>query len=155
MQRKLLAIVAADMAGFSRLIEQNELDILKRQKNIFHQVINPEIKKFNGKIIKTTGDGFLATFESALNAVDCSIEIQIKINDFELKYNDDDRIWYRLGINIGDVVIDEGDVFGNSVNIASRLEAIADPGGICITCDIFENVKNLNSYKFPWSCFKK
>ena len=148
MQRKLLAIVAADMAGFSRLIEQNELDILKRQKNIFHQVINPEIKKFNGKIIKTTGDGFLATFESALNAVDCSIEIQIKINDFELKYNDDDRIWYRLGINIGDVVIDEGDVFGNSVNIASRLEAIADPGGICITCDIFENVKNLNSYKF-------
>ncbi len=148
MQRKLLAIVAADMAGFSRLIEKNELIILKRQKNIFNQVINPEIKKFNGKIIKTTGDGFLATFESSSNAVECSIQIQSRTNELEIEYNNDERICYRFGINIGDVVIDEGDIFGNSVNIASRLEAIADPGGICITCDIFENVKNLNSYKF-------
>ena len=148
MKRKLLAIVAADMVGFSRLIEDDEITILSRQKVIFNKIIKPEIKKFNGEIIKTTGDGFLATFESALDAVESSIEIQIKINELEKPFTSEKRIWYRVGINIGDVVLDEGDIFGNCVNIASRLESIADSGGICITSDIFQNIKNLKPYNF-------
>ena len=148
MKRKLLAVVAADMAGFSRLIENDEITILSRQKSLFNEVIKPAIKNFNGEIIKTTGDGFLATFESALDAVESSIEIQIKINELEKPFTSEKRIWYRVGINIGDVVLDEGDIFGNCVNIASRLESIADSGGICITSDIFQNIKNLKPYNF-------
>ena len=148
MKRKLLAVVAADMVGFSRLIENDEITILSRQKNHFNDVIKPAIETFNGEIIKTTGDGFLATFESALDAVESSIEIQTKINALEKIFTSEQRIWYRVGINIGDVVVDEGDIFGNCVNIASRLESIADAGGICITSDIFQNIKNLTSHNF-------
>ena len=147
MQRKLLAIVAADMVGFSRLIENDEFEILLRQKKHFNKVIKPKIKKYNGKIIKTTGDGFLATFESSSDAVESSLEIQIKINELESLFNNDQRILYRIGINVGDVVIDDGDIFGNSVNIASRLESIADPGGISITTEIFKNIKSINNFK--------
>ena len=148
MKRKLLAVVAADMAGFSRLIENDEITILSRQKSLFNEVIKPAIKNFNGEIIKTTGDGFIATFESSLDAVESSIEIQTKINELEKPFTSEKRIWYRVGINIGDVVLDEGDIFGNCVNIASRLESIADSGGICITSDIFQNIKNLKPYNF-------
>ena len=143
MQRKLLAIVAADMVGFSRLVENNEIEILKRQKKHFIEIIKPTVDKYTGRIIKTTGDGFLATFESSMSAVESSLIIQSKINELESMFSSDERIWYRFGINIGDVVIDEDDIFGNSVNIASRLESIADPGGISITHDIFKNIKNL------------
>ena len=148
MKRKLLAVVAADMAGFSRLIENDEITILSRQKSHFNEVIKPAIINFNGEIIKTTGDGFIATFESSLDAVESSIEIQTKINELEKPFTSEKRIWYRVGINIGDVVLDEGDIFGNCVNIASRLESIADSGGICITSDIFQNIKNLKPYNF-------
>ena len=143
MERKLLAVVAADMVGFSRLVENNEIEILKRQKKHFTDIIKPTINNYTAKIIKTTGDGFLATFESSMSAVESSLIIQRKINELESKYNNDERIWYRFGINIGDVVIDDDDIFGNSVNIASRLESIADPGGLSITHDIFQNIKNL------------
>ena len=145
MERKLLAIVAADMVGFSRLVENNEIEILKRQKKHFIEIIKPTVDKYTGRIIKTTGDGFLATFESSMSAVESSLIIQSKINELESMFNNDERIWYRFGINIGDVVIDEDDIFGNSVNIASRLESIADPGGISITHDIFKNIKNLEN----------
>ena len=144
LDRKLLALVAADMVGFSRLIESNEIQILQRQKQHLIKVIEPSINKYKGNIIKTTGDGFIATFESSVNAVECSIQIQSEINNMERIYNKNERIWYRFGINVGDVVIDNGDVFGNTVNIASRLETIADPGGISITHDIFQNIKSLN-----------
>mgnify|MGYP001169610562 FL=1 len=145
MKRKLLAVVAADMVGFSRLVENDEINILSRQKEYFNEIIKPEIKKFHGEIIKTTGDGFLATFVSSLDAVESTTNIQKIINFREKTQSNDKRIWYRIGINIGDVVLDDGDIFGNSVNIASRLESIADAGDVCITSEIFQNIKNLKS----------
>ena len=146
MKRKLLAVVAADMVGFSRLVENDEINILSRQKEYFNEIIKPEIKKFHGEIIKTTGDGFLATFVSSLDAVESTTNIQKIINFREKTQSNDKRIWYRIGINIGDVVLDDGDIFGNSVNIASRLESIADAGDVCITSEIFQNIKNLKSF---------
>ena len=146
MKRKLLAVVAADMLGFSRLVENDEINILSRQKEYFNEIIKPEIKKFYGEIIKTTGDGFLATFVSSLDAVESTTNIQKIINFREKTQSNDKRIWYRIGINIGDVVLDDGDIFGNSVNIASRLESIADAGDVCITSEIFQNIKNLKSF---------
>jgi len=146
MKRKLLAVVAADMVGFSRLVENDEINILSRQKEYFNEIIKPEIKKFHGEIIKTTGDGFLATFVSSLDAVESTTNIQKIINFREKTWSNDKRIWYRIGINIGDVVLDDGDIFGNSVNIASRLESIADAGDVCITSEIFQNIKNLKSF---------
>ena len=146
MKRKLLAVVAADMVGFSRLVENDEINILSRQKEYFNEIIEPEIKKSHGEIIKTTGDGFLATFVSSLDAVESTTNIQKIINFREKTWSNDKRIWYRIGINIGDVVLDDGDIFGNSVNIASRLESIADAGDVCITSEIFQNIKNLKSF---------
>ena len=95
MERKLLAIVAADMVGFSRLVENNEIEILKRQKKHFIEIIKPNVDKYIGRIIKTTGDGFLATFESSMSAVESSLIIQSKINELESMFNNDKRIWYR------------------------------------------------------------
>ena len=126
MERKLLAVVAADMVGFSRLIEDDEINLLSRQKNQLNTIIKPEIENFNGEIIKTTGDGFLAIFPSALDAVQSSISIQNGIYENELDNANDKRIRFRIGIHVGDVVLDDGDIFGNIVNIASRLESIAD-----------------------------
>ena len=146
MERKLLAIVAADMVGFSRLVENDEISVLSRQKEYFNEIIKPQIEKFHGKIIKTTGDGFLATFVSSLDAVESTTNIQKTINLREKGQSNDKRIWFRIGINVGDVVLDDGDIFGNSVNIASRLESIADAGDVCITNDIFQNIKNLKSF---------
>ena len=142
-ERKLLAVVAADMVGFSRLIEDDEINLLSRQKNQLNTIIKPEIENFNGEIIKTTGDGFLAIFPSALDAVQCSISIQNGIYENELDNANDKRIRFRIGIHVGDVVLDDGDIFGNTVNIASRLESIADAGNICITNDVYQSIKNL------------
>ena len=143
MERKLLAVVAADMVGFSRLIEDDEINLLSRQKNQLNTIIKPEIENFNGEIIKTTGDGFLAIFPSALDAVQSSISIQNRIYENELDNANDKRIRFRIGIHVGDVVLDDGDIFGNTVNIASRLESIADAGNICITNDVYQSIKNL------------
>ena len=126
LERKLLAVVAADMLGFSRLIEDDEINLLSRQKNQLNTIIKPEIENYNGEIIKTTGDGFLAVFPSALDAVQSSVSIQKGIYENELEKTNDKKIRYRIGIHVGDVVMDDGDIFGNTVNIASRLESIAD-----------------------------
>ena len=141
LERKLLAVVAADMVGFSRLIEEDEINLLSRQKNQLNTIIKPEIENYNGKIIKTTGDGFLAIFPSALEAVESSISIQKGIYENESEKTNDKKIRYRIGIHIGDVVLDDDDIFGNTVNIASRLESIADAGNICITNDVFQSIK--------------
>ena len=140
MKRQLAAIVAADMAGYSRLMEQDEEGVLARQKTHRQELIDPEIGKRNGRIVKTTGDGLLAEFASALDAVQCALNIQRGMAGRELGNPIDKRIVYRLGINLGDVIFDEGDVFGDGVNVAARLQTLAIPGGICVSDIIHQTV---------------
>ena len=131
--RQLAAILAADMAGYSRLMEQDEEDIIARQKEHRTELFNPEIASRGGRIVKTTGDGVLVEFTAAQDAVRCAVNIQLAMSGRESASPEDRRILYRVGINLGDVVFDEGDVFGDGVNVASRLEGLAKPGGVCIS----------------------
>jgi len=133
MERRLAAIMVADMVGYSRLIETDQDGTLARQKAHRKELIDPEIVRNRGHIVKTTGDGMLAEFPSAQDAVRCAVDIQAGMNRREADEDDDRRIQYRIGINLGDVVFDEDDIFGDGVNIAARLEGLAQPGGVCIS----------------------
>lgn len=133
MGRRLAVILAADMAGYSRLMERDEDGVLARQKAHRRELIDPEIENRGGHIVKTTGDGMLVEFSSAHEAVHCAVSIQTAMGKRERATPDDGRILYRVGVNLGDVLFDEGDVFGDGVNVAARLEGLAEPGGVCIS----------------------
>lgn len=133
MERRLAAILVADMAGYSRLMERDEEGVLKRQKAHRHELIDPEIGSHGGRIVKTTGDGMLAEFASAFDAVRCAIDIQAAMAGRERTSPMDARIVYRIGVNLGDIVFDEGDVFGDGVNVAARLQTLSEPGGVCVS----------------------
>jgi class 3 adenylate cyclase len=133
MGRRLAAIMAADMAGYSRLMERDEDGVVSRQKIHRRELIDPEIANAEGRIVKTTGDGMLVEFASVHDAVRCAIKIQTAMASREAEIPFDGRILYRIGINLCDVIEDEGDVFGDGVNVASRLEGMAEPGGVCIS----------------------
>jgi class 3 adenylate cyclase/pimeloyl-ACP methyl ester carboxylesterase len=140
MERRLAAILVADMAGYSRLMEQDEEGVLVRQKAHRRELIDPEIAGRGGRLVKATGDGMLAEFASAQDAVRCAIDIQTAMAGRESVTPIDRRIVYRVGINLGDVVFDEGDVFGDGVNVAARLQALAQPGGVCISDIVLQSV---------------
>lgn len=133
MERRLCAILAADMAGYTRLMERNESDVLGRQKLYRRELIDPAIAQAGGQIVKTTGDGMLTRFDTAQAAVRCALEIQQAMQQREADTPRKERIQYRIGINIGDILLEDGDIFGDGVNVAARLEAISEPGGICIS----------------------
>jgi class 3 adenylate cyclase/pimeloyl-ACP methyl ester carboxylesterase len=133
MERRLAAILVADMAGYSRLMEQDEEGLLERQKRHRRELIDPEIARRGGRVVKTTGDGMLAEFAAAQDAVRCAIDVQTAMAERERASPIDRRITYRVGINLGNIVFDEGDVFGDGVNVASRLQGLAQPGGLCIS----------------------
>jgi class 3 adenylate cyclase/pimeloyl-ACP methyl ester carboxylesterase len=130
--RKLTAILAADMAGYSRLMEADEAGVLDRQKRHRRELIDPILESFGGEIVKTTGDGLIAVFTSVQDAVQAALAIQTAMQEREGGTEEARRILYRIGINLGDVVFEAGDVFGDAVNVAARLETLARPGGICI-----------------------
>ncbi|MFA3918193.1 adenylate/guanylate cyclase domain-containing protein [Ruegeria hyattellae] len=139
--RRLSAIVASDMVGYSRLMELDETGTLARQKKVLDQVINPSVAEFEGRIVKTTGDGILIEFSSAVNAVSWAASVQRAMIIHERDQDVDKRISYRIGINLGDVLVEEDDIFGEGVNIASRLEGLAEPNGIMISDTVFKSVK--------------
>ena len=140
MERRLAAIFAADMVGYSRLMEVDEDGVLARQKTYRKELIDPEIRRNRGRIVKTTGDGMLAEFSSAQDAVRCAIDVQTMMSNREEELGEDRRIRYRVGINLGDVVFDDDDIFGDGVNVAARLEGLAEPGGVCISDIVHQTV---------------
>ena len=140
--RKLAAILAADVVGYSRLTEIDEEGTLERLKQLRREVIEPIIDKHRGRVVKLMGDGALVEFASAVDAVRCSVEIQQCVAERDIELPTDRRIEFRIGINLGDIVIDGNDILGDGVNIASRLEGLAEPGGICISAKVFEEVGN-------------
>lgn len=140
-QRRLTAILAADIAGYSRLMGIDEEGTHKHLKTHCHELIEPKIQQHRGHIIKSTGDGLLAEFMSVVDAVRCATEIQRGMATRNANTPQEKRIDFRIGINVGDMIIDSGDVFGDGVNIAARLEAIAEPGGICVSGRVQEDTQ--------------
>lgn len=139
--RRLAAILAADMVAYSRLMQMDEAGTVARQNAYLIELINPRINEFGGRLFKTTGDGFLVEFPSTVNAVLCAVSIQREMAVREVDVPEDHRIIFRIGINVGEIIYDGDDIFGDDVNIAARLEALADPGGIHISKPVFDNVK--------------
>jgi len=141
MERRLVAILVADIAGYSRLMADHEEGTLARMKALHGEVIDPAIAEFRGHIVKLTGDGLLAEFASVVDAVRCAVAIQKALADRDTELVEKDRIRMRIGINLGDVIVEDGDIFGDGVNVAARLEGIAEPGGICISGTVFDHVR--------------
>jgi len=139
-ERKLAAILAADVAGYSRLMGADEEGTLARLKEIRRELGDPKIAEHRGRIVKTTGDGLLVEFPSVVDAVRCAIEWQHGMTDRNSGVPAARRIDFRIGINVGDVIIDGDDIYGDGVNIAARLEGLADPGGVCVSARVYEDI---------------
>ncbi len=142
MERKLAAVLASDMVGYSRLMEADEQGTLARLRTHRIELIDPAIAKNQGHIIKTTGDGMLVEFQSVADAVRCAAEIQERMRRRNADVPEDRRIQFRIGINLGDIIFDQGDIFGDGVNIAARLEQLAEIGGFCVTQAVYEQVSD-------------
>jgi adenylate cyclase len=146
--RRLTAIFAADVAGYSRLMGVDEEGTHERLKTHLGQLVDPKIKEHRGRTVKNTGDGLLAEFPSVVDAVRCAAEIQRGMLDREPEVPEKRRIRFRIGINLGDVIAEEQDIFGDGVNVAARLEALAEPGGICVSRVVRDQVRDRLDYTF-------
>jgi len=146
--RRLAAILAADVAGYSRLMGADEEGTHERLRAHFRELVDPKIAEHRGRVVKNTGDGFLAEFPSVVDAVRCAVEVQRAMVDREPDVPEESRITFRTGINLGDVIVEEHDIFGDGVNIAARLEALAEPGGICISRIVRDQVRDKLPYPF-------
>src|SRR5215510_10989745 len=142
MERRLAAIFAADVAGYSRLIGVDEEGTLERLKAHRRELIDPKIAEHQGRIVKTTGDGLLIEFPSVVEAVQCAVEIQRAMRDRNADVPPERRIEFRVGINLGDVIIDGEDIHGDGVNIAARLEGLAETNGICVSRVVRDQVRD-------------
>jgi adenylate cyclase len=146
--RRLAAILAADVAGYSRLMGVDEEGTHQRLRAHFAQLVEPKIGEHRGRTVKTTGDGVLAEFASVVDAMRCAAEVQRGMIDREPHLPDERRIRFRIGINLGDVIAEKEDIFGDGVNVAARLEALAEPGGICISRTVREQIRDKLPYPF-------
>jgi len=145
--RRLAAILAADVAGYSRLMGVDEDGTHERLKAHLRQLVEPKIEEHQGRVVKNTGDGLLAEFPSVVDAVRCAAEVQRGMIDREPMVSDERRIRFRIGVNLGDVIAEEdGDIFGDGVNVAARLEALAEPGGICVSGTVRDQVRDRLPY---------
>jgi class 3 adenylate cyclase/pimeloyl-ACP methyl ester carboxylesterase len=147
-ERRLTAILAADVAGYSRLMGVDEEGTLAQLKAHRRAVIDPKIGQHRGRIVKTTGDGMLVEFASIVEAVSCAVEVQHAMVKRNKAVPQEKRIEFRIGINVGDVIIDGNDIFGDGVNVAARLEAIAEPGGILISRHVYDQIEGKLTLRF-------
>ena len=143
MARRLAAILAADVVGYSRLMSEDEAGTLRAVKTHQKEVFDPEVARHGGRIVKLMGDGVLVEFPSVVEAVQCAIAVQDK-----LAAAPETWIKLRIGVTLGDIIIDADDIFGNGVNVAARLQEMAEPGGICISGTVFEQVEGKVDHRF-------
>jgi adenylate cyclase len=146
--RRLAAILAADVAGYSRLMGADEEGTHERLKAHRRELVDPKIGEHSGRIVKTTGDGMLVEFASVVDAVRCAAELQRAMLDREVGMPEDRRIRFRIGINLGDVIVDGDDIFGDGVNVAARLEGLSDPGGLCISRMVRDQIRDKLPFAF-------
>ena len=147
-QRRLAAIVSADVAGYSRLMGLDESRTLAALKTHRRELIDPKITEYGGRIVKTTGDGLLLEFPSVVEAVRCAVDMQRGMADRNAGIPNDQRIDFRIGVNVGDIIIDGDDIFGDGVNVAARLQALAEPGEICVSKVVRDQVLDKLSFTF-------
>jgi TolB-like protein/class 3 adenylate cyclase/Tfp pilus assembly protein PilF len=147
-ERRLTAVLAADVAGYSRLMGTDEEGTLARLKALRKTLVDPAIASHRGRIVKTTGDGMLVEFASAVDAVRSAVEVQRSMAEEHAAVPQDQRIEFRIGIHVGDIIFDENDIFGDGVNVAARLEGIAEPGGICVSDDAHRQVRGKVGVEF-------
>ena len=140
-ERRLMAILAADVAAYSRLVGADEEGTLAQWKAHFRELIEPKIAEHHGRIVRITGDGLLVEFASVIAAVQCAVEVQRAMVERNTGVLQENRIEFRMGINVGDIIIDGTDMWGDGVNVAARLEALAEPGGICASSRVQEDVQ--------------
>ena len=148
MERRLAAILAADAVGYSRLIRADEEGTLAAFRKLRADLIDPKIAEHHGRIFKLMGDGLLAEFASVVDAVRAAVETQRSVTEYNLDLPDDKRIVFRVGINLGDVIVDGDDIQGDGVNVAARLESLADPGGVCISGAVYDQVRDRLEFPF-------
>ena len=141
-QRRLAAILAADVVGYTRLMDTDEAGTLARLKMLRSEIFDPKTAAFGGRIFKNTGDGALAEFSSSVDAVQCAVEIQRALATRNADMAAGEQLILRIGISQGDVIVDGDDLFGNGVNVAARMEGLAEPGGICVSGNVQEHVGN-------------
>src|ERR1700755_2534877 len=146
--RRLTAILAADVAGYSRLMGADEEGTHERLQGQFRELVNPKIAEHRGRIVKNTGDGFLAEFASVVDAVRCAVEVQRDMAERNDGTPPEERIEFRVGINLDDVIVEEHDIFGDGVTVAARLEALAEPSGILISNTVHEHVRDRLPFAF-------
>jgi adenylate cyclase len=147
-ERRLAAILAADVAGYSRLMGADEAGTHEQFKTQCRQLVDPKIQEHRGRIVKSTGDGMLVEFPSVVDAVRCAAEVQRAMVDRNAETAEDKRITFRIGVNLGDIIVDGDDIYGAGVNIAARLEALAEPGGICIARVVRDQIRDKLAYPF-------
>jgi adenylate cyclase len=146
--RRLAAIFAADVVGYSRLMGADEEGTHQRFKAHLDELLGPKIGEHHGRIVKTTGDGVLAEFASVVDAVRCAGEIQRAMADRDLDLAEERRLRFRIGVNLGDVIADGDDIYGDGVNIAARLEGLAAPGGVCVSGTVRDHIGDRLPYAF-------
>jgi adenylate cyclase len=146
--RRLTAILAADVAGYSRLMGADEEGTHARLRAHVRELIEAKVAEHHGRIVETTGDGFLAEFPSVVDAVRCAAQVQRDMADRNAGTPTGKRIEFRIGINLGDIIAEGDDIFGDGVNVAARLEALAEPGGICVSRVVRDQVRDRLDYSF-------
>ena len=148
MERRLAAVMSLDVVGYSRLMERDESGTLARLKDQRKELIDPTIAKHRGRLVKLMGDGALVEFASAVDAVECAMALQEGMTDGMAREPEDCRILYRIGVNIGDLIVEGDDLYGDGVNIAARLEGLAPPGGVCVSRNVVSQVKGKVEFSF-------